>query len=64
MHTRDFFADHKIKAPPAKIENQFEHFKQELKEWAKIDLDALMFHVASLEEKTVDSLKASLPEIL
>lgn len=48
MHKRDFFAEHKL-TPPKKeseIEDKFEHFKQELKEWAKIDLDSVMYHVS------------------
>ena len=49
---------------PTKEEPSFASLKKELKEWAQIDLDSLMYHLCSLPEKTLDSLQGRLPEIL
>jgi hypothetical protein len=64
MHKRSFFQHNKLSAPPKVIEDPFQHFKNELKTWAQIDLDSLMFHISQLEESNLGFLKASLPEIL
>lgn len=64
MHKRSFFAHNKLTAPPKKIDDPFQHFKNELKTWAQIDLDSLMYHISQLEESNLAYLKASLPEIL
>jgi len=64
IESRSFYEHNKIEKPQKASDDKLADFKRELKEWAQIDLDSLMFHMISLEEKTLPAIKGALPEIL
>jgi hypothetical protein len=47
-----------------KTTDSFADFKDEMKTWAGVDIDSLMYHFCILENLTLDALKAALPEVL